>query len=648
MADSSHVDSNIVTTAVDASGTVTVSVVNTNVVESSQTESSFVIDVTDHALLANIGTNTHAQIDTAVSASTTHIANTSNPHSVTKAQVGLGNADNTSDINKPVSTAQATAIGLVQTDVDTHEARTDNPHSVTKSQVGLGNVDNTSDANKPISTATQTALDAKQPLDSDLTTIAGLTATTDNFMVAASSAWASRTPAQAKTSLSLVKADVGLSNVDNTADANKPVSTATQTALDLKAPLASPALTGTPTAPTAAADTNTTQLATTAHVFAERSNTATLTNKTLTSPIMTAPALGTPASGVATNLTGTASGLTAGTVTTNANLTGDVTSVGNATTIGAGKVTEAMQVTADNTTNNVTSTKHGYAPKSGADAATFLNGAATPAYAAVKDSDLATTDVTTNNATTLKHGFLQKLPGDTTTFLRADGSFATPAGSGDVSSNTATSVVDEVVLFTDTTGKSIKRATGSGIAKLTSGVLSVVTAPSGAIVGDTDTQTLTNKTITSTTNSVSYATFTNPYKFRARQTVAQTGLVSGTITKITFTTEDFDTGNNYSTATSLFTAPVAGFYLVMANVKWNNAAANSGANIYIYKNGANVIGVGDYNSGGFINMSICDIISLAANDTVGIYAKQVSGSNKDIQVDSPSSVYFAMKFDSAN
>jgi len=46
----------------------------------------------------------------------------------------------------------------------------------------------------------------------------------------------------------------------------------------------SPALTGTPTAPTAAAGTNTTQVATTAHVFAERSNTATLTNKTLTSP----------------------------------------------------------------------------------------------------------------------------------------------------------------------------------------------------------------------------------------------------------------------------------------------------------------------------------------------------------------------------
>jgi len=67
----------------------------------------------------------------------------------------------------------------------------------------------------------------------------------------------------------ITKSDVGLANVDNTSDANKPVSSATQTALDLKAPLASPALTGTPTAPTAEADTNTTQIATTAFAKAE-------------------------------------------------------------------------------------------------------------------------------------------------------------------------------------------------------------------------------------------------------------------------------------------------------------------------------------------------------------------------------------------
>lgn len=59
----------------------------------------------------------------------------------------------------------------------------------------------------------------------------------------------------------------------------------------------------------------------------------TLTGITLTGGAFVGPALGTPISGVATNLTGTAAGLTAGNVTTNANLTGDVTSSGNATTL---------------------------------------------------------------------------------------------------------------------------------------------------------------------------------------------------------------------------------------------------------------------------------------------------------------------------
>jgi hypothetical protein len=59
------------------------------------------------------------------------------------------------------------------------------------------------------------------------------------------------------------------------------------------------------------------------------------------SPILVTPNLGTPSTLVGTNITGTASNLTAGTVTTNANLTGEVTSVGNATTIAADAVTNA-------------------------------------------------------------------------------------------------------------------------------------------------------------------------------------------------------------------------------------------------------------------------------------------------------------------
>jgi hypothetical protein len=64
-----------------------------------------------------------------------------------------------------------------------------------------------------------------------------------------------------------------------------------------------------------------------------------------TSPTLVTPALGTPASGVATNLTGTASGLTAGNVTTNANLTGPITSSGNATAVTTNAITAPMLAT---------------------------------------------------------------------------------------------------------------------------------------------------------------------------------------------------------------------------------------------------------------------------------------------------------------
>lgn len=83
---------------------------------------------------------------------------------VTKSMVGLGNVDNTSDANKPISTATQTALDL--------KAPLANPtftgtvSGVTASHVGLGNVNNTSDADKPVSTATQTALDLKANLAS--------------------------------------------------------------------------------------------------------------------------------------------------------------------------------------------------------------------------------------------------------------------------------------------------------------------------------------------------------------------------------------------------------------------------------------------------------------------------------------------------
>ncbi len=92
--------------------------------------------------------------------------------------------------------------------------------------------------------------------DPDLTTIAGLTPSNDDLLQRKSGAWTNRTPAQVKTDLVLVKADVGLGSVDNVSDLNKPISTATQTALDLKAPKDSPVFTTSVTVPTPTNDTD--------------------------------------------------------------------------------------------------------------------------------------------------------------------------------------------------------------------------------------------------------------------------------------------------------------------------------------------------------------------------------------------------------
>jgi hypothetical protein len=170
------------------------------------------------------------------------------------------------------------------------------PLGITASDVGLGSVNNTTDANKPVSTATQTALDFKANLDSPTfigtvtlpsgTVTSGMIAegTIATADIADTAVTAGKIGAEAVTTAKIAdqavtnakiatgavtKDMVGLGNADNTSDANKPISIATQTALDLKSPLASPAFTGVPTAPTAAAATDTTQVATTAYVRAE-------------------------------------------------------------------------------------------------------------------------------------------------------------------------------------------------------------------------------------------------------------------------------------------------------------------------------------------------------------------------------------------
>lgn len=112
----------------------------TNAINALRTELKTYVD----DLIADTGSDVTA-LETKVN---NHIANKSNPHTVTKAQVGLGNVNNTSDADKPVSTAQATAIAdakaagtAAQTSINSHAGRKDNPHTVTRAQLGLATTD---------------------------------------------------------------------------------------------------------------------------------------------------------------------------------------------------------------------------------------------------------------------------------------------------------------------------------------------------------------------------------------------------------------------------------------------------------------------------------------------------------------------------
>lgn len=82
--------------------------------------------------------------------------------SATTSQAGLMSSSDKTKLDGLKDQAGITSdINAVQTNLETHINNKSNPHEVTKDQVGLGNVDNTSDANKPISNATQTALNGK-------------------------------------------------------------------------------------------------------------------------------------------------------------------------------------------------------------------------------------------------------------------------------------------------------------------------------------------------------------------------------------------------------------------------------------------------------------------------------------------------------
>lgn len=116
----------------------------------------------------NIATNT-----TDIGNNTTNITNNTTDIGTNATNIGINTT--AIGVNAGNISTNATNIGTNATDISNHVADTLNPHAVTQTQVGLGNVDNTSDADKPVSTAQQTALDLKADQD-----LGNLTATSIN------------------------------------------------------------------------------------------------------------------------------------------------------------------------------------------------------------------------------------------------------------------------------------------------------------------------------------------------------------------------------------------------------------------------------------------------------------------------------------
>ena len=254
-------------------------------------------------------------VDTTVIAPLASPTFTGTVSGVTKSMVGLGSVDNTSDTGKPVSTAQQTALDLkanlasptftgtptlptgtiavtqtvadnstkVATTAFVRGEVTALVNSATATLDTLGEIATALGNDANLSATLTTSIGLKAPLASPtftgtvtIPTGASITAptglvkgdvglgnvdnTSNSTERAATATLTNKTLTSPviNTPTGIVKGDVGLGLVDNTADTAKPVSTAQQTALDLKANLASPTFTGTVTVPTPTNNTDAT------------------------------------------------------------------------------------------------------------------------------------------------------------------------------------------------------------------------------------------------------------------------------------------------------------------------------------------------------------------------------------------------------
>ena len=163
-------------------------------------------------------------------------------------------------LSLPTTTVVQNSLDTLAQEISDHEVDANNPHNVTKAQVGLNSVDDVKQYpnSNPNGYETPSQLTTRDTNNRSRTnhtgtqaisTVTGLQTALDNKEPNVSLGTTSQYYRGDKSFQTLDKSAVGLGNVNNTTDANKPVSTAQQTALNLKANLASPTFTGTVTLP---------------------------------------------------------------------------------------------------------------------------------------------------------------------------------------------------------------------------------------------------------------------------------------------------------------------------------------------------------------------------------------------------------------
>jgi hypothetical protein len=348
----------------------------------------------------------------------------------------------------------------------------------------------------------------------------------------------------------------------------------------------------------------------------------------------------------------------AATVTTNADLTGVITSVGNATSTGAQTGTGSTFVMADSptlTTPNIGTPSAGVATNltglplttgvtgilpianggtGESTASTAFNalspmtaageiiyggtlGAATALAAGTSSQVLIGGTTPSWGAVNLASMVTGNLPVDnldsgtsasSSTFWRGDGTWATPSGAGNVT-GPSSAISGDVATYNGTTGTLIE---DSGIASSNLALLNG-TQTFSALNTFSDGIDVSGGTVTFPTGSISSKALTNPYKFRVWANGGQT--IDNTFTDVVqFNNKSYDTGSNFSTSTYQFTAPAAGYY--QFNARIGNFGTSYTTEIALAVNGTTA------SRGGYVNgvATVSDCLELSSGQTVEVLA----------------------------